>query len=157
MMQVLLDSRVYFNGRLSAVYKLLDAQLNGHANARMCRSKEFHTQTVCCRTSNHYEVLGITPGASQAQIKAAYYRLSKKYHPDVNKEESAKQLFSIISEAYQVLGNRQSRRIYDNNFHSGGGTTSQSGHYDEEYGEFLKRRDFKRHSKIFRGKTKQQR
>lgn len=63
---------------------------------------------------NHYESLGISPGSTQGEVKSAYYKLSKVYHPDKNQgnEEYAKK-FRDISEAYEVLGNTQSRRLYD--------------------------------------------
>ncbi len=73
---------------------------------------------------NFYDVLGVTPNATQAQIKAAYYKLSKIYHPDKhqnvdNPEEGKAQLaesqakFNEISTAYNVLGNPLMKRRYD--------------------------------------------
>jgi len=53
---------------------------------------------------NYYlEVLGLKPGASKQEIKSAYRRLSKKYHPDVNKSPQAKEQFIRITEAYKFL------------------------------------------------------
>ncbi|XP_014243466.1 dnaJ homolog subfamily C member 30-like [Cimex lectularius] len=60
---------------------------------------------------NHYEVLEVSTQATQAQIKAAYYRLSLIYHPDRNEGNSAK--FHAITAAYEVLGNYNSRKLYD--------------------------------------------
>lgn len=60
-----------------------------------------------------YDVLGVTPRATQAQIKSAYFKLSKTYHPDLNKSDTAAGKFSQIAEAYSVLGNVRSRRLYD--------------------------------------------
>ncbi len=51
--------------------------------------------------------------ASDAQIKKAYYQQALKYHPDKNQSEAAKERFQKIGEAYQILGNPQSREIYD--------------------------------------------
>ena len=69
---------------------------------------------------NFYDVLGITPKATQAQVKAAYYKLSKQYHPDIHhsiEDESQlaknQEMFNEISEAYGVLGNPLLRRRYD--------------------------------------------
>ena len=73
--------------------------------------RTFRTTTV--PSKNYYDILGVTPGASEAQIKSAYYSLSKQFHPDVNKSEDAKKKFAEISEAYETLGNRGRRRIYD--------------------------------------------
>ncbi|XP_038056895.1 dnaJ homolog subfamily C member 30, mitochondrial-like [Patiria miniata] len=64
--------------------------------------------------TNLYSVLGVTPKATQSQIKVAYYKLCKVYHPDVNPGSSiAQDRFAAISEAYSVLGNVKLRRRYD--------------------------------------------
>lgn len=62
---------------------------------------------------NHYDVLKITPYATQSEIKSAYYKLSLQYHPDKNKSDYAKQKFQDISDAYEVLSNHEQRKIYD--------------------------------------------
>ena len=49
---------------------------------------------------DYYEVLGLQKGASDDEIKKAYRKLSKKYHPDINKEPDAEAKFKEISEAY---------------------------------------------------------
>ena len=100
---------------------------------------------------NHYDVLGLTPKVSQKEVKAAYYKLSKQYHPDVNKSEGAKVKFSEISEAYEVLGNVKNRRQYDR----GVSGSSQSAGIDVEYEEFVKKTGQfgKRKKPIMRGKT----
>lgn len=73
-----------------------------------CAPNLFFSRGISCTSSchaNHYLTLGVTPGSSQEEIKAAYFELCKKYHPDKNdgSEESAR-LFRNISEAYKVLG-----------------------------------------------------
>ncbi|XP_069136312.1 uncharacterized protein [Argopecten irradians] len=60
-----------------------------------------------------YEILELSKQASNVQIKGAYFRLSKKYHPDINKSEDAAEKFAEISEAYGVLGKPHSRKRYD--------------------------------------------
>lgn len=63
---------------------------------------------------NFYNVLGVSPKATQAQIKAAYYNLSLKHHPDRHKgSQKAHGIFQEISEAYGVLGSLDSRKQYD--------------------------------------------
>lgn len=64
--------------------------------------------------TNLYDLLGLTPKATQADVKAAYYKLSKQFHPDKNKnDESAADRFREITEAYEVLGNYRLRKLYD--------------------------------------------
>ncbi|MBI4211747.1 MAG: DnaJ domain-containing protein [Deltaproteobacteria bacterium] len=61
-----------------------------------------------------YSILGISRGATAAEIKNAYRRLAKKYHPDVNKgDKSAEEKFKEISEAYNVLSDAERRKKYD--------------------------------------------
>ena len=63
---------------------------------------------------SHYESLGLTPHATQADIKSAYYKMSMEFHPDKNKgSEEAADKFRAITEAYEVLGNLRLRRLYD--------------------------------------------
>lgn len=51
--------------------------------------------------------------ASADEIKKAYFKLAKKYHPDVNKTDEAKEKFSQINNAYETLSDDQKRNIYD--------------------------------------------
>jgi tetratricopeptide (TPR) repeat protein len=64
-----------------------------------------------------YEVLGIEKGASQAQIRAAYKRLAKQYHPDHNPgNKEAEETFKVINEAYHTLSDPQKKLRYDSRF-----------------------------------------
>ena len=62
---------------------------------------------------DYYEVLGLTKGASKEEIKKAYRKLSKQYHPDINKDDNAVDKFKEISEAYEVLSDDQKKAQYD--------------------------------------------
>uniref|UniRef100_A0A1B6CML5 J domain-containing protein n=1 Tax=Clastoptera arizonana TaxID=38151 RepID=A0A1B6CML5_9HEMI len=63
---------------------------------------------------SHYDCLGVLPNATQSEVKTAYYKLSKIYHPDINKgSDQAAEKFRDINNAYEVLGNVKTRRMYD--------------------------------------------
>ena len=62
---------------------------------------------------DYYEVLGVSKDASEADIKMAFRRLAKKYHPDVCKEADAEEKFKEIQEAYAVLSDDTRRKQYD--------------------------------------------
>ncbi|XP_078681062.1 uncharacterized protein LOC144916002 [Branchiostoma floridae x Branchiostoma belcheri] len=62
---------------------------------------------------HYYDVLGVTPIATQTQIKSAYYKKSMQFHPDRNKTAYAADRFTEITEAYEVLGHVDLRRKYD--------------------------------------------
>ena len=62
---------------------------------------------------DYYEVLGLSKGASEDDIKKAYRKLAKQYHPDVNKAPDAEAKFKEINEAYEVLSDPQKKQTYD--------------------------------------------
>ena len=62
---------------------------------------------------NYYDILGVSENASESDIKSAFLKLSKKYHPDVNNEAGAEEKFKEINEAYSVLSDKEKRQMYD--------------------------------------------
>src|SRR4051794_33112781 len=72
-----------------------------------------------------YALLGLAPGATPADIKRAYRRLSRRYHPDINPgDRAAESLYRHISEAYETLVDPERRRHYDSGTPSGQATTT---------------------------------
>ncbi|PWN18518.1 DnaJ-domain-containing protein [Microstroma glucosiphilum] len=85
-------------------------------------SSRSHFSTSLPRLQDHYKILGVSRSASSKEIKAQFYQLSKRYHPDVNRDdEGAKKKFQEVSEAWGVLGNERGRRDYDRQLRTGGG------------------------------------
>ena len=68
---------------------------------------------------DYYEVLGVEKGASKGDVKKAYRRLAKKFHPDVNKNPDAEGRFKEVSEAYEVLADDEKRANYEQFGHAG--------------------------------------
>lgn len=64
-------------------------------------------------SKDFYKVLGVSKDASDADITKAYRKLARKYHPDLNKTKEAEEKFKDVSEAYDVLSNKDERKKYD--------------------------------------------
>lgn len=63
--------------------------------------------------TEYYDRLGVSKDASQDEIKRAYRKMSKKYHPDINKEPGAEEKYKEVQEAYETLSEDQKRAAYD--------------------------------------------
>ncbi|MGK7900289.1 MAG: J domain-containing protein [Hormoscilla sp.] len=68
---------------------------------------------------NHYQTLEVSPAATQAEIKQAYRRQAKRFHPDSNRATADHEKIASINAAYEVLGDPQKRRSYDRQFNPG--------------------------------------
>lgn len=94
--------------------KVSASNFNKYALKSVLGSRALHISPPLPADKSYYEILRVPPNASQTEIKEAYYKLSKVYHPDIAKDENSLKMFRSITEAYDTLGNVRSRIQYDN-------------------------------------------
>jgi curved DNA-binding protein len=63
---------------------------------------------------DYYQILGVSKNSTPDELKKAYRKLARKYHPDTNKDKDAESKFKDISEAYDVLSDPDKKSKYDN-------------------------------------------
>ncbi|RKD23988.1 molecular chaperone DnaJ [Ammoniphilus oxalaticus] len=83
---------------------------------------------------DYYDVLGLDRSSSEDEIKKAYRKLARKYHPDVNKADDAEDKFKEVKEAYDVLSDAEKRTMYDQYGHAA--TDQQGGFGAQDFGGF---------------------
>ncbi|KAG0683256.1 hypothetical protein C6P40_002117 [Pichia californica] len=85
---------------------------HNNCNKRINQYREFHS-TKQVKLDDPYKTLGIDKSASSSQIKKAYYKLAKKFHPDINQEKGADEKFHSLQEAYDILSDPKKKEQYD--------------------------------------------
>ncbi|KAG9248462.1 mitochondrial DnaJ chaperone-like protein [Calycina marina] len=81
--------------------------------ARAVPRRAFHATSISLATKDPYKVLGVGPNASTSEVKKAYYGMAKKFHPDTNKDPTAKDNFSEAQSAYELLNDPQKKAAWD--------------------------------------------
>ncbi|KAG9450632.1 hypothetical protein H6P81_010597 [Aristolochia fimbriata] len=103
---------VFCNGG-SRVFVSSSASYWNRKKKKSLAQGHYYYRNVVTAAADYYATLGVSKSASGKEIKAAYRRLARQYHPDVNKEPGATEKFKEISSAYEVLSDDKKRSLYD--------------------------------------------
>lgn len=109
-----INNRSYFTMNKNQKQQLWQKSMLLGANRSLFRQENygFRSSNVLNK-KDFYSTLNVTKASTQDEIKKAYFKLAKEYHPDVNKDPSAKEKFATINEAYETLGDEPKRKVYD--------------------------------------------
>lgn len=91
---------------------------------------------------DHYEVLGIPKTASQEDIKKAYKKKAKEFHPDVSSDDKAEEKFKEISESFEVLSDENKKAQYDAYGHAGAPRGRGQGGFSDQMADFFRQNGF---------------
>ena len=99
--------------------------------------RSFHKSVILFRNRNYnfYDVLGVEKNSTNEQIKSAYLKLAKQYHPDLNKDEGAEEKFKSLTSAYEALNNQRNRDLYDAYMYSDPYSDNNYEHDNTDYSE----------------------
>ncbi|KAL5230390.1 hypothetical protein ABZP36_029166 [Zizania latifolia] len=97
---------------MASLHSQTSSQLLNHAPSLRFRCRR-GSRFIVRAAADFYSVLGVSRNSSKSEIKSAYRKLARSYHPDVNKDPGAEQKFKDISNAYEVLSDDEKRAIYD--------------------------------------------
>ncbi|ORX48070.1 hypothetical protein BCR36DRAFT_329576 [Piromyces finnis] len=110
---------VSVNGKKNYSLNTSSKGLLNSKNIIKTQKRDFHATVPSKDTKKDlYEVLGVKKGASAKEIKTAYYKLAKTYHPDTNKSKEANEKFIEIQNAYEILSDDKKRAQYDQYGHA---------------------------------------
>ena len=114
--------------------------------------RRIHTSTLRVGAKSHYQILGVSRNASSKEIRAAFIKLSKQLHPDVNEPTARKNDISFvdINEAYSILSNPIARREYDLR-QTQGPSLQHSEHYKNPFTSDIRTTHRREHAHYFYG------
>jgi len=125
--------------RLSPQSSVFSRDYNEHHRASSFKGNNFDGRRSFISSSflfkTHYETLQLTSDAKPKEIKNAFYRLSKKYHPDLNPgDRKAEEMFKAVSAAYNVLGDASAKAQYDRDLASSSSSSWSSSRTSQSHG-----------------------